>query len=120
MSDSLLVQDPSIAPRRPHDRGDLIGREKGRQKGLLRSTGYDVSTQAPSPGKRGARAVSLLALGRAGLGSSEPVSEGWSRASTPPTGRLRGGPGAYVGLSPVSSQEFGSSWQTELSRNKCK
>lgn len=66
MSDSLLVQDPSIAPRRPHDRGDLIGREKGRQKGLLKSTGYDVSTQAPSPGKRGARAVSLLALAEQG------------------------------------------------------
>ena len=77
------------------------------KKGLLESTVHDVSTQAPIPGKERARAASSQS--RAGLGSSEPVNRGWSHASTPPTGQLRGGPGAHASFSPVPTQEFGAS-----------
>lgn len=66
MSDSLLVQDPSIAPRRPHDRGDLIGREKAVKKACSNQQGM-MSAHRHPVGKRG-RAVSLLRWqSRAGL-----------------------------------------------------
>lgn len=106
-------------------RGTSLGRKATQRavrakKGLLESTGYDVSTQAPQSHEAKSQGSVPPCPCRAGLGSSEPVNRGRSHTSAPPTGQLNGRVWGNCQAQPQSQpRNLVLPWQTEPSRHMC-
>lgn len=90
------------------------------KKALLESTGYDVSTQTPQSQEAKSQGSVPPCPSRAGPGSSEPVNNGWSHTSIPPTGQLKGWVWGNCQAQPQSEpRNLFPPWQTEPNRNMC-
>lgn len=72
----------------------------------------------PSPGKRRARAVSLLTLAGQGWAQVNLSTRGGATPPRHPQGGSREGPGEMPSSAPVPPRNLAPPWQTEPSKNK--